>query len=252
MILLVIMQYIVAVILYALSFIVCCVQSLVYLCTETGEYPMVKRIQEEEAIVYNGEKYFYLDEEELGVKILIQGEMTPTASIYAPYMGIFPGFTQLQVSELDTEKNLLTYSVYSETLLVREDFRAIAEYDTQIISSVLVGAHESDESKTVLGLGEGLTYRDIMEVEKTTLDINYSEMHIAYCYFDVAEYEYWLFGGFRMIECDGVMYLSMMQERGAATDNGYYVNDCYQVKAEYQEAFKTALEDYTSQRIEAV
>ena len=252
MILLVIMQYIGAVILYALSFIVCCVQSLVYLCTETGEYPMVKRIQEEEAIVYNGEKYFYLDEEELGVKILIQGEMTPTASIYAPYMGIFPGFTQLQVSELDTEKNLLTYSVYSETLLVREDFRAIAEYDTQIISSVLVGAHESDESKTVLGLGEGLTYRDIMEVEKTTLDINYSEMHIAYCYFDVAEYEYWLFGGFRMIECDGVMYLSMMQERGAATDNGYYVNDCYQVKAEYQEAFKTALEDYTSQRIEAV
>ena len=245
-----IMQYIVAVILYALSFIVCCVQSLVYLCTETGEYPTVKRIQEEEAIVYNGEKYFYLDEEELGVEILIQGEMTPTASIYAPYMGIFPGFTQLQVSELDTEKNLLTY--YYGTLLVREDFRAIAEYDTQIISSVLVGAHESDDSKIVLGLGEGLTYRDIMEVEKTTLDINYSEMHIAYCYFDVAEYEYWLFGGFRMIECDGVMYLTMLQERGAATDNGYYVNDCYQVKAEYQEAFKTALEDYTSQRIEAV
>ena len=246
MILLVIMQYIVAVILYALAFIVCCVQSLIYLCTETGEYPMVKRIQEEEAIVYNGEKYFYLDEEELGVEILIQGEMTPTASIYAPYMGIFPGFTQLQVSELDTEKNLLSYSVYSETLLVREDFRAIAEYDTQIISSVLVGAYVSDDSKIVLGLGEGLTYRDIMEVEKTTLYIDYGEMHIAYCYFDVAEYEYWLFGGFRMIECDGVMYLSMMQERGAATDNGYYVNDCYQVKAEYQEAFKTALEDYTS------
>ena len=240
------MQYIVAVILYALSFIVCCVQSLVYLYTETGEYPVVKRIQEEEAIVYNGEKYFYLDEEELGVEILIQGEMTPTASIYAPYMGIFPGFTQLQVSELDTEKNLLTYSVYSETLLVREDFRAIAEYDTQIISRVLVGAYGSDDSKTVLELGEGLTYRDIMEVEKTTLDINYSEMHIAYCYFDVAEYEYWLFGGFRMIECDGVMYLTMLQERGEATDNGYYVNDCYQVKAEYQEAFQTAFEDYIS------
>ena len=250
MILLVIMQYIVMVILYALSFIVCCVQSLVYLCTETGEYPMVKRIQEEKAIVYNGEKYFYLDEEELGVEILIQGEMTPTASIYAPYMGIFPGFTQLQVSELDTEKNLLAY--YSGTIFVREDFRAIAEYDTQIISSVLVGPPESDDSKTVLGLGEGLTYRDIMEVEKTTLYIDYSERHRAYCYFDVAEYEYWLFGGFRMIECDGVMYLSMMQERSKATDNGYYVNDCYQVKAEYQEAFKTALEDYTSQRIEAV
>ena len=246
---LVIMQYIVAVILYALSFIVCCVQSLIYLCTETGEYQMVKRIQEEDAIVYNGEKYFYLDEEELGVEILIQGEMTPTASIYAPYVGIFPGFLQLQVSELDTEKNLLTYS---GTLLVREDFRAIAEYDTQIISSVLVGAPESDDSKIVLGLGEGLTYRDIMEVEKTTLHIDYSEMHIAHCYFDVAEYEYWLFGGFRMIECDGVMYLTMLQERGKATDNGYYVNDCYQVKAEYQEAFKTALEDYTSQRIEAV
>ena len=250
MILLVIMQYIGAVILYALSFIVCCVQSLVYLCTETGEYPTVKRIQEEEAIVYNGEKYFYLDEEELGVEILIQGEMTPTASIYTPYMGIFPGFTQLRVSELDTEKNLLTY--YSGTLFVREDFRAIAEYDTQIISSVLVGASESDDSKTVLGLGEGLTYRDIMEVEKTTLYIDYREMHIVHCYFDVAEYEYWLFGGFRMIECDGVMYLTMLQERGAATGNGYYVNDCYQVKAEYQEAFKTALEDYTSQRIEAV
>jgi hypothetical protein len=244
------MQYIVAVILYALSFIVCCVQSLIYLCTETGEYPMVKRIQEEKAIVYNGEKYFYLDEEELGVEILIQGEMTPTASIYAPYMGIFPGFMQLRVSELDTEKNLLTYD--SGTLFVREDFRAIAEYDTQIISSVLVGAPASDDSKTVLGLGEGLTYRDIMEVEKTTLYIDYSEMHRAHCYFDVAEYEYWLFGGFRMIECDGVMYLSMLQERGEATDNGYYVNDCYQVKAEYQEAFKTALEDYTSQRIEAV
>ena len=238
------MQYIVAVILYALSFIVCCVQSLVYLYTETGEYPVVKRIQEEEAIVYNGEKYFYLDEEELGVEILIQGEMTPTASIYAPYMGIFPGFTQLQVSELDTEKNLLAY--YSGTLFVREDFRAIAEYDTQIISRVLVGAYGSDDSKTVLELGEGLTYRDIMEVEKTTLDINYSEMHIAYCYFDVAEYEYWLFGGFRMIECDGVMYLTMLQERGEATDNGYYVNDCYQVKAEYQEAFQTAFEDYIS------
>lgn len=244
------MQYIVAVILYALSFIVCCVQSLIYLCTETGEYPMVKRIQEEKAIVYNGEKYFYLDEEELGVEILIQGEMTPTASIYAPYMGIFPGFMQLRVSELDTEKNLLIYD--SETLFVREDFRAIAEYDTQIISSVLVGAPASDDSKTVLGLGEGLTYRDIMEVEKTTLYIDYSEMHRAHCYFDVAEYEYWLFGGFRMIECDGVMYLTMLQERGAATGNGYYVNDCYQVKAEYQEAFKTALEDYTSQRIEAV
>ena len=246
-----IIQYIVAAILYALSFIVCCVQSLVYLCTETGEYPMVKRIQEEGAIVYNGEKYFYLDEEELGVKILIQGEMTPTASIYAPYLGIFPRFAQLQVSELDTEKNLLSYSVYSETLLVREDFRAIAEYDTQIISSVLVGAYVSDDSKTVLGLGEGLTYRDIMEVEKTTLYIDYNEM-LAYCYFDVAEYEYWLFGGFRMIECDGVMYLSMLQERGKETDNGYYVNDCYQVKAEYQEAFKTALEDCISQRIEAV
>ena len=251
MILLVIMQYIVMVILYALSFIVCCVQSLIYLCTETGEYPMVKRIQEEEAIVYNGEKYFYLDEEELGGEILIQGEMTPTASIYDPYVGIFPGFTQLQVSELDTEKNLLTYSGYSEGLFVREDFRAIAEYDTQIISSVLVGAYVSDDSKIVLGLGEGLTYRDIMEVEKTTLYIDYGEMQ-AYCYFDVAEYEYWLFGGFRMIECDGVMYLSMMQERSKATDNGYYVNDCYQVKAEYQEAFKTALEDYISQRIEAV
>ena len=244
------MQYIVAVILYALAFIVCCVQSLIYLCTETGEYPMVKRIQEEEAIVYNGEKYFYLDEEELGVEILIQGEMTPTASIYAPYMGIFPGFMQLRVSELDTGKNLLTYD--SGTLFVREDFRAIAEYDTQIISSVLVGPPESDDSKTVLGLGEGLTYRDIMEVEKTTLYIDYSEMHIAHCYFDVAEYEYWLFGGFRMIECDGVMYLTMLQEWGEATDNGYYVNDCYQVKAEYQEAFKTAFEDYTSQRREAV
>ena len=76
---LVIMQYIFAVILYVLAFIVCCVQSLIYLCTETWEYPMVKRIQEEEAIVYNGEKYFYLDEEDLGVEILIQGEMTPTA-----------------------------------------------------------------------------------------------------------------------------------------------------------------------------
>lgn len=241
--------YILAIFLYLLAFIVCCVGCLGYFCTTAKEYPIVERIREESAIVYNGEKYFYLDDDELETNIFIKGEMVPTASIYAPYLGIFPQFQQLEASELDVEKNLLTYywGIY-----VKEDFRAIAEWDSQIIASISVGYPESNDAKTVSGLGEGLTYWDILESEKTTLYIGYGELYKTGCYFDLAEYDYWLFGGFSMIERDGTMYLSVGQDWGDETDDGRYVNDCYQVKAEYYEAFKTAFDAYTSQQLEAV
>ena len=243
------LPYILAIFLYLLAFIVCCVSCLGYLCTTAQEYPMVKRIWQEEAIVYNGEKYFYLNEDELGVSIFIKGEMVPTASIYAPYLGIFPQIQQLEASEFDVEKNLL---MYSGGAFVKEDFRVIAEWDTQVVASVSVGYPERDDTKIVSGLGEGLTYQDMVESDKTTLYIDYGELTKALCYFDVAEYDYWLFGGFSMIERDGVMYLTMSQEREKNTDDGCYVNDCYQIKAEYQEAFKTAFDAYTSQQLEAV
>ena len=243
------LPYILAIFLYLLSFIVCCVGCLGYLCTTAQEYPMVERIRQGQAIVYNGEKYFHFDGNELGTEIFVQGEMVPTASIYAPYVGIFPKILQLEASELDAEKNFLTYygGIY-----VKEDFRAVAEWDTQVIASVSVGYPESDDAKIVSGLGEGLTYWDMVESEKTSLYIDYAEMWKAYCYCDVAEYDYWLFGGFSMIERDGVMYLTMSQEQEKNTDDGCYVNDCYQVKAEYQEAFKIAFDAYTSKQLEAV
>ena len=245
------LPYILAIFLYLLAFIVCCVCCLGYLCTTAQEYPMVKRIWQEEAIVYNGEKYFYLNEDELGVSIFIKGEMVPTASIYAPYVGIFPQIKQLEASEFDVEKNLL---MCSGGAFVKEDFRVIAEWDTQVVASVSVGYRypARDDTKIVSGLGEGLTYRDMVESDKTTLYIDYIEQTEACCYFDVAEYDYWLFGGFSMIERDGVMYLTMEQEREKHTGDGCYVNDCYQVKAEYQEAFKIAFDAYTSQQLEAV
>ncbi len=239
--------YILAIFGYLLALIVCCVGCLGYLCTTAQEYPMVERIRQEEAIVYNGEKYFYLNEDELEVSIFLQGEMVSTASIYAPYLGIFPQIQQLEASEFDTEKNIL---IYSWGAFIKEDFRAIAEWDTQTIASISVGYPETGGSKIVSGIGEGLTYRDIVEAEKTTLYIGYGELYKTSCYFDVAEYDYWLFGGFGMIERDGTMYLTMAQEQIGKTDNGLYVSDCYQVKDEYQEAFKTAFEEYNSQQVE--
>ena len=241
------------VLLYALSFIVCCVMCLGYLCTTAQEYPMVKRLQEESAIVYNGEKYFYLDEEELSTNIYIRGETQQTASIYAPYVGIFPQIHPLETSEFDTEKNILVHN-YSYRCWVKEDFRAIAEYDTQIIASVSVGYPETDGVITLSGLSDGLTYRDIVESEKTTLFVSYGMAYRASCYFDVAEYDYWRFGGFWMVESDGVMYLTMQNEYGEEGElgTGRYIHDCYRINAEYQEAFKTAYKAYTTQQAEAV
>lgn len=248
--------FIIAIVLYALAFIVCCIQSGIYM-VEFREYPRLERIRAEEAIVYNNEKYFFVNtlsyyengewiEPEYYIE-LNYCEEKMVASLYTPYLGIFPGFSSVCVSDFDPEANILSMSGYG--YYVKEGFVFPTDPDNMAVDRAFIGVNEDsvsgyDDRIYLPDLGDGFTYASMLEEEKETLKVSSEERYLARCSFELEGYKFLKSCNFYLLDFGGTMYATRYEEVEliASTGEYSYVMDCYKIKEEYQETFKSAFD----------
>ncbi len=168
--------------------------------------------------------------------------------MYTPYLGVFPGFSSVYVSDFDPEANILSVgSMYG--YYVKEGFVFPTDPDNMSVDRVFIGVNEYaeggyDDRIYLPDLGDGFTYASMLETEKETLKVSSEERYLERCSFELEGYRFLNSCNFYLLDFGGTMYATRYEEVELIASNGEYsyVMDCYKLKEEYQETFKEAFD----------
>ncbi|MBQ9728849.1 MAG: hypothetical protein IJV85_04560 [Clostridia bacterium] len=191
---------------------------------EVYQYPKAE-FTKEGNLIYEGQLYTNYDIGDDGY--LLTGELYPILRCYGNY-GCLSGYTSMKVSAQDLEKNIITRFMNH---YVKEGFELPDKAFQCNISDILLYSRRNEESIQLSRLNYPIC--DIAESEGLQLEIENSTS--ITCYLKLVEYDY----------LEGILYIERYNdELYVLTSN--LNSKWYKIKDEYQEIFKTAMEELNS------
>lgn len=216
--------------------------------------PILKTVKEGEELIliYNEERYIstdFINNESLVNEdgIYLNYEKLILIGVVFAQAGLFK--LPVYVSNIDKDANVLYIvggprnSYYIKETLVFPDI-----YTTEIANIFItlnnVSELEAGERQYLSPLWNGLVYSDIIEEEIVYKDI--SEWYSGKVYFELLDYKYLKVLDRFIVNVDGELYLTQEVDQWYRENGKVKVKDsayCQRIKSEYQEIFKTAIEE---------
>lgn len=235
-------------------------------CKGLPQAEKVKMDNGEHYILYNGMKYFCVQEE---VDTWQQGwaeeyflnynQLLMVASVWTVLAFHGPCKCPIYVSDFDVEQNVLQVRgtgspMGAWAIYFKEGFEyPSAPFNTPIERIYLCnrGDVAYDKRSYLSNIGAGVTYNSLFERESVTIQYHeldryricflelegYSYLTMVECSFYVFEYD----GNFYMAKEDAMRSFADLKSKETNQTTGYYISgECYRIKEEYQSVFKDA------------
>ena len=217
-------------------------------CNSTySESISIAKETESGTIIYNGCVYEYREEinrDRYLYELLHYNELKVVASLWTG--DVIPRKTPVLVSDLDINENILKIdgpAFGASGYFVKDDFTLPVASDGMEVEKIFIASETTPISVSNV---QGITYNNLFEFTDVVLKIDKKERFKSECYCILKGYEYIRSCRFYLIEQNDVLYGTRYMNIEDEDNFSITAFDCRKLKDEYQEVFKTAMNQFNA------